>query len=140
MQAQQIEKGTLLGELKVKATSQTIKEVTPLGVKSEVNEVGQFAGIYNANHSGTSSMYLKTDGTYDWETKSMEMTNEGDIVVSTSHGTGKITGPKLGTGEGEGILMTQSPKLSKLNNRKIRVELTTDPSTGEARGAKIFAL
>jgi hypothetical protein len=50
-----------------------------------------------------------------------------------------MTGPGTSMAEGEVIFMTQSPKLSYLNNKKWRVEVTGNGATGEEQ-AKFFAL
>ena len=139
MQVQQIEKGTLLGEIREKTTTVTIKEITPFGIRMEGNAVEEFAGVYNASGYSSGTMFLKTDGTIDWEIKLIQSTNEGDLIIGNGHGTSRMTGPKTSAGEGEVIFMTQSPKLSWLNNKKCRVETTVDMATGESR-AKIFAL
>jgi len=140
MQAQeQIEKGTLLGEDRVKATPMTIKEVTPFGIRIEYNNVGEFKGVYNANVNDTVTGFLKNDGTIDWEVKGLQYTKEGDLVIFTGHGTGKVTGPTTNKGEAEIVFVTQSPKLSWLNNRKWRVDVTGDMATGESLG-KFFAV
>ncbi len=139
MQAQ-IEKGALLCEVRAKVTTETIKEITPFGIRAEVNYVGEVAGAsYSGRHVESVSLFYKTDGTYDGEAKMLQSTNEGDVIVGTLHGAGRMTGPTTSKGEGEVIFMTQSPKLSWLNNRKCRVEWTTDSATGELH-KKFFAL
>ncbi len=69
----------------------------------------------------------------------IERTLGEEIVLGISHGTGKVTGPSTGIGEGEFSFVTQSPKLSWLNNRKWRVEVTTNNLTREDH-VKFFAL
>jgi len=140
MQAQaQIEKGKLLGEARTKATPLTIKEVTPFGTRIEYNDVGVFTGVFTANVNDTLTGFLKNDGTFDWEVKGLWTTKEGDFIVGTAHGTGKMVGPTTSKAEGEVIFMTQSQKLSWLNNKKCRVEVTGDMATNESYG-KLFAL
>ena len=138
MQAQ-IEKGTLLGEVREKAAPLTIKEITPFGIRCEYNASGQFAGTYTANVNDTVTLFLKNDGTFDGEVKGVWYTKEGDFVIVHAHGTGRMSGPTTSTSEGEVLFMTQSPKLSWLNNKKFRLEATADMATGESRG-KFFAL
>lgn len=138
MQAQ-IQKGTLLGEQHTKSAPATIKEITPFGIRVEYNETGQLAGTYTANVNDTITTFIKNDGTFDWEVKGLQYTKEGDIIVVTGHGTGRMSGPASSAGEGEVIFVTQSPKLSWLNNKKCRVEVTGDRATGESHG-KFFAL
>jgi len=141
MQAQaQIEKGTLLGEGKGKFTSYVIKEVTPLGYKFEYNSVGQFVGIFNASFSHTNNVYWKNDfTTMEWESKGFMSTTDGDIILLFSRGKGSATGPGTAKAEGEGVFVTQSPKLSWLNNKKCRIEVTGSRLAGEEYG-KFFAL
>jgi hypothetical protein len=50
-----------------------------------------------------------------------------------------MSGPTTSIGEGEVLFMTQSPKLSWLNNKKFRGEITGDMATSENR-AKFFVL
>jgi len=140
MQTQaQIEKGALLGEVQVKNTPFTIREITPFGIRMEYNDVGLFTGVYTANVNDTWTGFLKNDGASDWEGKGLWYTKEGDFIIVTAHGTGRMTGPTTSKSEGEIIFMTQSPKLSWLNNKKCKVEATGDVTTGESHG-KIFAL
>jgi hypothetical protein len=135
----QMEKGTLLGETRAKATPMTIKEITPFGIRAEYNDVGEFAGVFNANINDTVTGFLKNDGTFDWEVKALWTTKEGDFIVGNAYGTGKMTGPSTSFGEGEVLFMTGSPRLSYLNNKKYRAEVTSDNATGESH-AKFFAL
>lgn len=141
MQVQKpIEKGTLLSEVRAKVTTETIKEITPFGIRAEVNYAGEVAGAsYSGRHVETVSLLLRTDGGYDGEAKILQSTNDGDVIVGTLHGVGRVTGPTTSKGEGEVIFVTQSPKLSWMNNRKCRVEWTTDSATGEL-DKKFFAL
>ncbi len=97
----------------------------PFGIKLEVNEVGLFKETFTANHKVTSTISAGTDGTYDRESKTLLSTNEEDIMVGNGHGTGKMTGPKSHAGEGEGIFMTQFPKLWCLN--KTTAEFSLQP-------------
>ncbi len=139
MQAQkQIEKGTLLCEVHAKLTTETIKEITPFGIRVEFNFAGEAAGAsYSGRHAETALMFLKTDGTYDGEAKILQSTNDGDVIVGTFHGVGRVTGQTTSKGEGEVIFVTQSPKLSWLNNKKCRVEWTTNSTELDK---KFFAL
>jgi hypothetical protein len=137
MQAQ-IEKGTLLGEARAKAAPITIKEITPFGIRGEYNDVGQFAGVFTANINDTLTVFLKNDGTFDFEVKGLWTTKEGDFIVINGLGTGKMTGPSTSFGEGEVLFTTQSPRLSYVNNKKYRAEVTADMTTESH--AKFFAL
>ncbi len=139
MQAQtQIGKGELLLEISGKTVSTTIKELTPLGVRMEINDTAQATGKYNAAHMETVTVFQKTDGTSDWETKGIETTRDGDFIVVAGRGTGRSTGPTTSTWTGEVHFMTQSPKLAWLNTTKGWVEGTGDMAAGTFHG-KIYA-
>jgi hypothetical protein len=56
---------------------------------------------------------------------------DGDVLVASTRGSGKPTGPTSVWGDGEGLLMTQSRRLSLLNGLRVRVELTGDLATGD---------
>lgn len=130
MQAQ-TEKGSLLGELKLKTVTTTVKEVSPLGIRIEQNQDGDFVGRYIAHHIATRETFLKPDGSSEWNAVFYQRTQEGDIVYGTAHGTRKMTDPTTSKGESEAIIMTESPKLSWLNMKKAKGESTVDIATGE---------
>jgi len=139
MQAQaQKMKGELLFEFKAKNNSTTIKDIGPNGVQLEMNDHGEVSGKYHAGHIDTVSVSLKTDGTNDWQLKSIHNTKDGDMVVVWGGGQGRMSGPQTGTWEGELHFMTQSPKLAWLNNSTGWVEGQGNMSTGESSG-KIYA-
>ena len=119
--------------------TRTIKETSLMGVRLEANDEGQFSGKYNAAHVETVTIFLKTDGTSDWETKGIETTNEGDVVVVNGRGKGKATSPTDVSYDGEVVFMTQSPKLSWLNTTKGWVEGAANNLTGEYHG-RVYAL
>jgi hypothetical protein len=129
---EEISKGELIGEIRGKVVSRTIKELTPLGAKLELNAEGGLTGPkLNSKHLETVNEFLKTDGTFEWETKAMEMTMEGDVIVGSARGTGKPTGATTFWGEGEGLYMTQSTRLASFNGLRVKVEVTGDQATGE---------
>ena len=110
-----------------------------MGVRLESNGQGQFSGKYSATDLTTVTVFLKTDGTSDWESKAIETTNEGDVVVINGRGTGKATSPTEVSYEGELVFMSLSPKLSWLNTTKGWVEGASNNATGEYHG-RVFAL
>ncbi len=139
MQAQ-ILKGDLLNEAHLKVTTETIKEITPFGIRLEANLAGDVVGpTYSGRDATTLSFFLRTDGTFDWEGKAIDTTKEGDMIIATSYGTGRMAGPTTSKSEGETIFATQSPKLSWLNNKKCRLEGTGDMVTGDTH-VKVIAL
>jgi hypothetical protein len=131
MQSQNTKK-ELLGEARAKIVSQTIKELTPLGVKIETNGEGSLTGPHlNAKLIETINIFQKTDGTFEWEDKAIIATIEGETIITAGRGTGKATGPATFLGEGEGLLMTQSPRLASMNGKRVRTEVSGDRVTGE---------
>ena len=70
----------------------------------------------------TVDVKMKMDGTNEWESRSIEMTKEGDVVMISGKGTGKQDKAMEGTFSGEITYMTNSPRLSWLNNTKGWVE------------------
>ncbi|HYS74242.1 MAG TPA: hypothetical protein VEO96_09740 [Thermoplasmata archaeon] len=127
-----------LGELAEKTTSVTIKEFTPEGVLISYNLQGQVKGQYEAAHMETVDAMFKPDGTYEFEARGIDQTNDGDMVLTRAKGIGKTVSPTSVHAEGEATYQTLSKKLEWLNSAKGRFEGTYDLSTGEFV-AKIFA-
>jgi hypothetical protein len=131
-------KGELLFEINGRTVSRTIKEITPHGVSLQMNDESQITGRLNANGINTINIFLKPDGTNEWEGKGLINTREGDMVVLSSRGTGSMANPTTGTWQGDAFFMTQSPRLSWLNNSKGWIEGSGDMAAGTFRG-KVFA-
>jgi hypothetical protein len=132
MQTQTQATGELLGEIRGKTVTRTIKDITPLGVRLEINNEGKFVGgKYVSNHVETVSIFQNLDGTFEWEAKGLDVTNEGETVVTSGRGTGKATGPATILAEGNLVYMTQAPKLAWLNTTKARAVVTGNNQTGE---------
>src|SRR2546425_1290090 len=127
-------KGDLIGEFHNKIITTTIKELTPNGVRMEVNIEGEIKGKLNARSIDTTNLLFKTDGTYDYETKSVATTMDGDTVVLSGSGTGRSTGPMTASFEGELHYMTQSPRLTWLNNTTALTKGTVDRMSREIQG------
>ena len=124
----------VMATIQEKILSRTIKEITPFGVRIELNLDGRISGeLYTAQHTETVSLFQKTDGTFESEAKAIEATKEGDVFVISYRGTGKQTGLTTIWGEGVGIVMTQSKKFANLNNAQVRVEVNADIATGDVR-------
>ncbi len=124
--------GELLGEIRGKIVSRSIKDITPLGVRLElINEAQFVGGKYTASHLETVNMFQSIDGTLQWESKGIETTLEGDNAAFNGRGIGKVTGPTSLRAEGEFVYMTRSPKLSWLNGTKSRIEVTANMAVGE---------
>jgi hypothetical protein len=139
MQAQtQMAKGELLYEIQGKSVSWTVKEITPHGVKMQMNDQGQSTGKVNAGLISTIDMFMKTDGNQEWESKGIQRTPEGDMIAVSGRGTGRMS-PTTGTWQGELAFMTQSPKLAWLNNTKGWVEGTIQDMAQGTYHAKVYA-
>ena len=131
-------KGELICELKGKTITTSVRDISPSGVKLELNDVGQVSGRYDASHVETTTVWINTDGTQRWEGKSIETTKDGDFIAVLGGGTAKNTGPTSVSWNGELNFMTQSKKLAWLNNTKAWVEGTADTAKGEFHG-KVYA-
>jgi hypothetical protein len=116
-----MEKKDMIAEIKERTNAVIIKEFNPEGALIEYNSSGEVKGKYHANHLETADVKMKMDGTNEWEMRAMEMTKEGDVVMITGKGTGQQN-----NFTGELTYMTNSPRLSWLNNTKARVEGSTD--------------
>ena len=94
MQAEEMSRSEkAVAKIQEKVLSTTIKEVTPFGVKLELNLAGRITGeLYSAQHMETVSLFQKTDGTFESEARAIETTNEGDVFVIQVQGTGKTYG------------------------------------------------
>jgi hypothetical protein len=112
----------------------TIRDITPEGVKMEINYQGKISGKFAGMTTGTTTVIAKPDGSSTWEDKLMGMTEKGDMFVAWGKGTGKMTTPGVTTWEGESQTMSQSPSLSWLNNMKFKGTGTADLAKGEAHG------
>ncbi len=133
MEAQYAEaKEELLGEVKEKTTTITVKDFTPAGVRAEYNQQGEVKGRYNATHIETVTVLFKPDGTAEYESRGIDSTIDGDTILLTAKGKGKGETPTKISFEGETTFQTASKKLAWLNNVKARHQGTANPVTGEA--------
>lgn len=133
MEAQYAEaKEELLGEVKEKTTTITVKDFTPAGVRVEYNQQGEVKGRYNATHIETVTVLFKPDGIAEYEGRGIDTTSDGDTILFTSKGKGKAETPSKISFEGETIFQTASKKVAWLNNVKARHQGTANPVTGEA--------
>jgi hypothetical protein len=131
-------KGELIGELRGKTVTTTVKAISPFGVNLSTNGTGQFTGKYAAAQTETIDVSLNRDGTIQYEVNALQNTMDGDFVVLTSRGQGKSTGPTTVALEGEVVFMTQSAKLAWLNTTKGWAEGSLNNATGEYQ-AKFYA-
>ncbi|HET7404531.1 MAG TPA: hypothetical protein VFJ63_00270 [Candidatus Bathyarchaeia archaeon] len=139
MQAQTMtQKGELLYEVKSKNIVTTIKDIGQNGIQLEMNDRGEVSGKFHGSHMDTVNVNVKTDGTNEWQVKSIMNTKDGDMVVVWGGGKGSMSSPQTGKWEGELHFMTQSPKLSWMNNTTGWVEGQGNMANGES-SAKIYA-
>jgi len=138
MQTEKAMKKEPMAVIQEKVLSRTIKEITPFGVRIELNLEGRVSGeLYTAQHMETVSIFQKSDGTFENEARAIETTKEGDVVVISFKGTGKQTGLTTLWGQGEGIAMTQSKRLAQLDGTRMRTEVNADYATGDVQ-VKIY--
>ena len=128
----------MIGEIKEKTQATIMKEFAADGAMIQYNSMGEFKGKFHAMHMETVDAKIKMDGTNEWEVKAMEMTKEGDVIMITGKGTGKQEKAMEGSFKGEVMFMTNSPKLTWLNNTKAWVEGMTDLKNNEAT-IKVYA-
>jgi hypothetical protein len=122
-----MEKKEMITEIKERTDAVIIKEFSPDGAWIEYNSSGEAKGKINANHIETTDVKMKMDGTSEWESRAMEMTKEGDIIMITGKGTGTMN-----NFTGEITYMTNSPRLNWLNNTNGHIEGVTDLKNNEA--------
>ena len=131
-------KGELLYEVHSKNVSVTIKDIGTNGLKLEMNDRGEVSGKLQGGHIDTVNVNAKLDGSSEWQVKSIMNTKDGDTVLVWGGGKGKSTSAQTATWDGELHFITQSPKLSWLNNSTGLVEGQGNMATGES-SAKIYA-
>ena len=124
-------------ETSSKIAGTTILDISQNGIKMEINRTGQTKGKYHSNDTSTTTIWNKTDGTSEWESKGIQMTHAGDFIAAWGKGTGKPTGPTSQAWEGEMHCMTQFPKLAWMNAATFWIEGTGDQAKGESH-AKIY--
>jgi hypothetical protein len=139
MQSSMKAKGEPVIETHSKIAGVTILDITQDGVKMQINGNGQSKGKYNSNDMSTTTVVNKTDGSSIWESKGVQNTHEGEMLVMWGSGTGKPTGPTTQAWEGEMHVMTKSPKLAWMNNAKFWIEGSGDMSKGESH-AKLYQM
>ena len=109
--------------IRSKVTLNRIIEITNNSVKIEINEKGTITGRYTGTQLATINNTTNQDGTSSWSGKFMQMTNKGDVIVTTGSGTGEPANSKgIVKIRGEGAMWTQSTRLANLNGAKWRCE------------------
>ena len=96
-----------------------ILEITNNSVKIEINDEGTITGRYTGTQLATIDNTTNQDGTSSWSGKFMQITNKGEMIVTTGSGTGEPANSKgIVKIRGEGEMWTQSPRLANLNGAK----------------------
>ena len=105
--------------IRSKVTLVRILEITNNSVKTEINDEGTIIGRYTGTQLATLDNTANQDGTSTWSGKFMQMTNKGEMIVTTGSGTGEPPNSKgIVKIRGEGEMWTQSPRLANLNGAK----------------------
>ncbi len=132
-------KGELIIETHGKSQGTTILDISPSGIKMQINSKGESKGKYHSNDMGTTTVSMKTDGTSEWESKGIQITHDGEMLASWGKGTGKPTGPMSQAWSGEMHYMTASPKLAWMNSAAFWIEGNADNSKEES-SAKVYQM
>jgi hypothetical protein len=105
--------------IRSKVTLNRILEITNNSVKIELNDEGTITGRYTGTQLATIDNTANQDGTSSWIGKFMQMTNKGEIILSTGSGTMEPANSKgIVKIRGEGEMWTQSPRLANINGAK----------------------
>lgn len=132
-------KGDLIVEQRGNRVSLTIRDITPDGIKVELDFEGQSKGKFEGRYFGTSNIVQKIDKTLELETKIVETTRDGDMIVYFGKGHGTMVRPDWNSWQAEVEFMTTSPKLSWLNGKKAIIEGSANIAKGEMQ-TKIYEL
>lgn len=105
--------------IRSKVTLNRILEITNNSVKIEMNDEGTITGRYTGTQLATIDSTSNQDGTSSWSGKFMQMTNKGEIILSTGSGTMEPANSKgIVKIRGEGEMWTPSPRLANINGAK----------------------
>lgn len=116
-----------------KTTTTTVREITPQGVTLEVNYTGEISGKLKAMSMGTTTIWMKTDGSSTWEDKLIANTHDGQMFVGMGKGTAKMMAGGKQEWSGESQMMSSSENLKWLND-KFKVAGVADPAKGGGSG------
>jgi hypothetical protein len=105
--------------IRSKVTLNRILEITNNSVKIEINDEGTITGRYTGTQLATIDTTSNQDGTSSWSGRFMQMTNKGEIILSTGSGTMEPANSKgIVKIRGEGEMWTRSPRLANNNGAK----------------------
>jgi hypothetical protein len=126
-----MEKREPIAEIKKKIDAIIIKDFNQDGASMQYNSTGEVKGRYHAIHAETVDINMKPDGTMDWQVKATETTKEGDNVMLSGNGTGLLEPGMTGTIKGQVVSMTNSARLSWVNNLRFDVDGKFDQKNKE---------
>ncbi|MGD6933404.1 MAG: hypothetical protein ACQCN5_04270 [Candidatus Bathyarchaeia archaeon] len=126
-----MEKREPIAEIKEKIDAIIIKDFNQDGASMQYNSSGEVKGRYHAIHSETSEVNFRRDGTLEWQVKAAETTKEGDNIMFTGNGTGLQEPGMTGSIKGQVVAMTNSSRLSWINNLRIDVDGKIDQKNKE---------
>ena len=105
--------------IRSKVTLIRILEITNNSVKTEINDQGTITGRYTGTQLATIHNTTNQDGTSSWNGKFMQVTDRGEVILTTGSGTGEPPNSKgIVKIRGEGEMWTQSTRLANLNGAK----------------------
>src|SRR6266487_2220088 len=117
--------------IRSKVTLIRILEITNNSVKTEINDQGTITGRYTGTQLATIDNTTNQDGTSSWSGKFMQVTDKGEVILTTGSGTGEPPNSKgIVKIRGEGEMWTQSPRLANLNGAKWTCEGETNIRKG----------
>jgi len=126
-----MEKREPIAELKEKIDAIVIKDFNKDSANLQYNSTGEVKGRYHAIHAETVDINLRTDGTLDWEVRAAEITKEGDNIMISGNGTGLQEPDMTSSIRGQVVCMTNSSRISWLNNLRVDVDGKIDQKNKE---------
>jgi len=84
-----MEKRDFLVDVKQKITSITIEGFLQDGVKIQYNAMGKITGRYFGRHLETIDILRRQDGSNQWESRIIQTTTDGDVILILAKGIGK---------------------------------------------------
>ena len=106
--------------IKAKGTSSRILEIGQGIIRMESASKGKASGkFYTGTHWDTVELTMQLDGTAQLNVKYIHMTNKGQMVVGTGTAVQQSANPSgIAKFNGEGIMWTSAPGLSRLNGAR----------------------
>lgn len=119
--------------IKTTTTSFRVLELGQTGIRTALDNKGTITGRYAGNHWDTAEIQMNIDGTSSWQVKFIQVTNKGDMLVGSGGGTGEAPDSRGNAKlQGEGTLVTMSPRLADLNGKRWTCQVRNNMVTGKA--------